>query len=459
MKEDNVLIYVVDDDVVYSSVIAHYLSLNPNYIVKKFHSSKEILASLHERPHIITLDYSLPDTDGDKLLVQIKELSPESNVIVISGQEDIKVVINLFKKGAHDYLVKDGDTLERLWMAIQNLRETLSLKREVENLKLEVEKKYDFYSSIIGNSPVIKHVFELMGKAVNTNITVSVTGETGTGKELVAKSIHFNSTRKKYPFVAVNVSAIPKDLIESELFGYEKGAFTSAIARRIGKFEEAHKGTLFLDEIGEMDINMQTKLLRVLQEKEITRIGSNEVIKTDARIIVATNRNLQIEVEKGNFRQDLYYRLLGLSIHLPPLRNRGNDIIMIAKYFVDQFCKENNLPKKALSIEAKKKLLGYLFPGNIRELKSIIDLSCVMSDNEEIQEEHIQLNGNAKLAMLVGDLNLSLRQYTAQYIQHQLDKNNYDVLKVADKLKVGKSTIYRMVNSKEIKLYKRKYEL
>ena len=298
-----------------------------------------------------------------------------------------------------------------------------------------------------------------MAKAATTNITVSVAGETGTGKELVAKSIHFNSIRKKETFVPVNVAAIPKDLMESELFGHEKGSFTGAIARRKGKFEEAHKGTLFLDEIGEMDLNMQTKLLRALQEKEITRIGSNEIVKTDVRIIVATNRNLQHEVEKGNFREDLYYRLLGLPIHLPPLRDRGNDILLIAKHFTDQFCTDNHLGKKTLSVDAKKKLMGYVFPGNIRELKSIVDLACVMSDEDEIGEQHIQLTGNGKLAMLAGDNNMTLRQYTTQYIQHYLDRYNYDVLQVADKLKVGKSTIYRMINSKHLKLHKRKYEL
>lgn len=459
MPDETVHIYVVDDDTIFANVLAHYLSLNPDYLVKKFHSAKEILAALHEQPHIITLDYTLPDARGDKLLEQIKEISPDTNVIIISGQEDIKVAIDLFKKGAHDYIVKDKDTQQRLWMTIQNLRETLSLKREVETLKQEVEKKYDFHNAIIGNSDVIKNIFKLMAKAATTNITISVTGETGTGKELVAKSIHFNSSRKKMPFVPVNVAAIPRDLLESELFGHEKGAFTGAIARRKGKFEEADKGTLFLDEIGEMDLSMQSKLLRALQEKEITRIGSNEIVKTDVRIIVATHRNLQQEVEKGNFREDLYYRLLGLPIQLPPLRERGSDIVMIAKYFIDQFAKDNGLGKKTLSVEAKKKLMGYVFPGNVRELKSIVDLACVMSDEEEIGEQHIQLNTNGKITLLAPENNITLKQHTIQFIQHYLDKYNYDVLAVADKLKIGKSTIYRMINAKQLKLHKRKYEL
>lgn len=260
--------------------------------------------------------------NGDELLKQIRENSPDTKVIIISGQEDVKVALDLLKKGANEYIVKDEDTKDRIWNALKNLRENIQLKQEIEILKEEVSRKYDFSNSIIGNSPVVQLVFSMMEKAARTNITVSVTGETGTGKELVAKSIHYNSTRKSMSFVAVNLAAIPKDLLESELFGHEKGAFTGAIARRIGKFEEASKGTLFLDEIGEMDINMQAKLLRALQEKEIVRVGSNDIVKVDVRIIVATHRNLLEMVKNGSFREDLYYRILGLPINLPPLRER-----------------------------------------------------------------------------------------------------------------------------------------
>jgi DNA-binding NtrC family response regulator len=457
MLRETVCIYVVDDDVLYCSALAHYLSLNPDYQVKIFHSAKTLKASLHENPDIITLDYSLPDTKGEDLLAHIIQESPETKVIIISGQEDIKVAIDLFKKGAHDYIQKDSDAQERLWMAIQNLRETIELKKEVESLKKEVEKKYDF-QHIIGNSNAIKKIFSLMAKAASTNITASITGETGTGKELVAKSVHFNSERRKYAFVPVNVAAIPRELLESELFGHEKGAFTGAVNRRIGKFEEAHNGTLFLDEIGEMDLNMQAKLLRVLQEKEITRIGSNEIIKINVRILVATHRNLQEEISKGNFREDLYYRLLGLPIALPPLRERENDILLIAKYFIDQFCKENKLGKKHLSLEAKHKLMSYSFPGNIRELKSLVELACVMAEGEEINEEHLQTYLTPVKALTYGNGNYTLREYMRKLIQQYLDEYDYDVLKVAGKLDVGKSTIYRMINSQQLKIAKRKID-
>jgi DNA-binding NtrC family response regulator len=288
-----------------------------------------------------------------------------------------------------------------------------------------------------------------MEKATTNNITVSITGETGTGKELVAKAIHYNSTRKKKSFVAVNVAAIPKELIESELFGHEKGAFTGAVARRIGKFEEAHKGTLFLDEIGEMDLNMQAKLLRVLQEREVTRVGGNELVKIDVRLIVATHKNLLEEVQKGNFREDLYYRLLGLPIVVPPLRDRGSDIILLAKYFVEQFCKENKMPLLKISSEAQKKLLQYAFPGNIRELKAMAELAAVMANDDSIQPDDITFNATRNTADLLLRES-TLKEYNQMILKHFLQKYDNNVLLVAQKLDIGKSTIYRMIKNGEV---------
>ncbi len=447
-------IFIVEDDLWYSSMLEYYLSLNPDYEIKKFESAKAFLAKIHEKPDVVSLDYSLPDMNGDQLLTQIKDVSPDTKVIIISGQEDVKVAIDLLKKGANDYIVKDDDTKDRLWNTIQNIRENVELKKELETLKEEVSRKYDFTKALIGNSHRMKRVYSLMEKAAKTNITVSITGETGTGKEVVAKSIHYNSERKGQPFVAVNVAAIPKDLLESELFGHEKGAFTGAISRRLGKFEEAGKGTLFLDEIGEMDINMQAKLLRVLQEKEVTRVGSNEVIKIEVRIIVATHRNLMEEVKKGNFREDLYYRLLGLPIYLPPLRERENDALLIAKHYIDAFCKENKIPTKNFSTEAKKKLLGHAFPGNIRELKSVIELACVMCEGDEIMPEHLNIISQTVMENFALK-EATLKEFNIKLIQFYLDKYGYDVLKVAKKLDVGKSTIYRMIQNKELFINKK----
>lgn len=332
---------------------------------------------------------------------------------------------------------------------MNNIRQNHNLKKEIDTLKEEIGIKYDFEKSIVGNSEAIKKVYNLIEKASKTNITVSVTGETGTGKELVAKAIHYNSPRKKKPFVAVNVGAIPRDLIESELFGHEKGSFTGAIARRIGKFEEANGGTIFLDEIGDMDMNLQVKLLRVLQEKEITRVGGNEVIPYDARVIVATHKNLADEVKKGNFREDLYYRLLGLPVALPPLRDRDKDVLVIAKFFIDQYCEENRIKKKNLSEEAQKKLMAYPFPGNIRELKAIIDLACVLADDQSIDANSINLNSvNPSEALFTTEQ--TLHEYTCKIIQHYLDKYDYNVLKVAEKLDIGKSTVYRMAQKGDL---------
>jgi DNA-binding NtrC family response regulator len=307
-----------------------------------------------------------------------------------------------------------------------------------------VKKKYSYQNTIIGNSAATREIYNSIEKATRTGITVTITGETGTGKELVAKAIHYNSSRSDKPFVAVNVAAIPHDLIESELFGFEKGAFTGANYRRIGRFEEAHGGTLFLDEIAELDIALQAKLLRALQEKEIVRIGSNKPVKTDCRIIVATHQNLQELVLRKAFRQDLYYRLYGLHIELPPLRNRGNDLILLAKHFVNEFCKENELPAKTLSKSAVDKLLSYSFPGNIRELKSVMELAITLADNDEITHEHIVLENEALMPDIT-EQEMTLQEYNLRILKKYLEKYNNNTSVVAEKLGIGVATVYRMI--------------
>src|SRR5690606_5688722 len=252
----------------------------------------------NEYIHVVTLDYRLPDTTGDVLLKKIKAINPNCEVIIISEQSEIETAVELLKLGAYDYLVKSDDIRDRLWNSVNHVRNNAGLKQKIEKLQSEVEQKYDFQNTILGRSNAVKNVHRMVSKAINTTITVCITGETGTGKEVVAKAIHYNSDRKDKPFVAINMAALPAELIESELFGYEKGAFTGAQNRRIGKFEQANGGTLFLDEIGEMDIVFQAKLLRAIQEREITRIGGNEQVKIDCRIIVATNRDLLLEVKE-----------------------------------------------------------------------------------------------------------------------------------------------------------------
>jgi DNA-binding NtrC family response regulator len=320
MDEKPFKIFVVEDDEWYNRLLVHNLSLNPDYVIESFSNGKDCLNNLDKNPDVVTLDYRLPDMQGLEILKRIKAENEEIQVILISEQDEIDVVVELLKFGAYDYIVKSRDIRERLLNTIQNIRNGVNLKKEIVSLRKEVKNKYSYQNTIIGNSPATKKIYDQIEKATRTNISVAITGETGTGKELVAKAIHYNSSRSAKPFIAVNMAAIPKDLAESELFGHEKGAFTGANYRRIGKFEEANGGTLFLDEITEMDVSLQAKLLRALQEKEIVRVGNNKPVKTDCRIIVASNQNLQESVTSGKFRQDLYYRLYGFPVELPPLR-------------------------------------------------------------------------------------------------------------------------------------------
>jgi len=375
-------------------------------------------------------------------------MNPDIEVIVISEQGSIDTAVELLKMGAFDYMTKAEDIQDRLMNTVQNVRKNSSLKSRIVTLEREVQKKYEFGNTIIGTSPAIKKVFSMMEKAIKTNITVTITGETGTGKEVVAKAVHFNSRRKDKPFVPVNMAAIPSELIEAELFGHEKGAFTGANNRRIGKFEEAHEGTLFLDEIGEMDITFQAKLLRALQEKEIIRIGSNKIVKTDCRIIVATNRNLIEEVKNGNFREDLYYRLFGLPIELPPLRERGKDIILLSRFFLSNFARDNELPEYTLTPAAQKKLLSYKYPGNIRELKSIVELSAVMSNGNEIDEDVITFSTYDALPDVLAE-EMTLKEYSNRIIQLYLKKYDDNIKLVAEKLDIGVSTIYRILKEEK----------
>ena len=446
---NNFKIFIVEDDPFYGELIKRHLSLNPENEVYLFKQGKGMLANIHQKPDLITLDYSLPDMTGMDVLKKIKSFDSDIPVIIVSGQEDVNTAVELLRLGAYDYFVKDDHTRTRIWNSVLKIRENLKLRDELNTLKEEVGKKYEFNNILKGNSPGMLRVFDLMSRATKTQITVSITGETGTGKELVAKAIHYNSYRAKKPFVAVNVSAIPHELIESELFGYEKGAFTGANARKIGKFEQASEGTLFLDEIGEMDLAMQAKILRVIQEKELTRIGGNTIVKINPRIIVATHRNLQEEVKKGNFREDLYYRILGLPIELPPLRERGNDILLLAKYFVDTFCNENGMNPKSITPEAQNKLLSYSFPGNVRELKAIMELACVMSDDNFIDVNHMNFNSTNVMNGFLLEEN-TLAEYNKKIIRYFLNKYDNNVNKTAQKLDIGKSTIYRMLKNNEL---------
>ncbi len=443
-------IFIVEDNKLYAQVLKKQLVDN-HYQVKVFLNGKDCIASLDEQPEVITLDYTLPDMTGHEVLKEIQKKSPSSNVIIISAQESINTAIELMKNGAYDYITKAPDTRERLTNIIKNIYNSDLLRQENIRLKDAVKDHYSFKKLIKGNSREIDHVFSLMEKAVQTNISVSISGETGTGKELVAKGIHYNSTRNGKPFVAVNVSAIPEGLVESELFGHEKGAFTGADFRKIGKFEQANGGTLFLDEIADLDLNIQAKLLRVIQERELVRLGGMETISIDVRIFTATHKNLTTLVNEGKFRQDLYYRLLGLPIELPPLRMRGNDIILLAKHFVNEFCRENNMELKTILDETKQLLRKYHYPGNIRELKAVMELACVMSNGDKIKPTHLNMNVEENVQNLLSS-EKTLEEYNFDIIKYFLNKYNQNVRLVAKKLGIGKSTIYRMLQKKEFAL-------
>ena len=450
MSDKPYKIFVVEDDDWYNRLLVHHLSLNPDFQITSFNKGKDCIDKLSEEPDVVTLDYRLPDMKGLEVLKKIKEVNDDIQVILISEQNEIDVVVELLKYGAYDYIVKSRDIRERLLNTVNNIRKGDKLKRELVTLRKEVKKKYNYEKTIVGSSKATQKIYDLIDKATRTNISVAITGATGTGKELVAKAIHYNSGRAGKPFVAVNMAAIPKDLVESELFGHEKGAFTGANFRRLGKFEEATGGTLFLDEVAEMDIALQTRLLRVLQEKEIVRVGSNTPIKVDCRIIVATNRNFQDEVKKGNFRQALYYRIYGLQIELPPLRDRGNDLLILAKHFVQSFCVENGLPGKIISVDAINKLRSYSFPGNIRELRSIMELAVTLTDDEEISSNNIIL-GNDDILPDVMENELSLREYNIKIVNKYLEKYDNNIKLVAQKLDIGVATIYRMLKQKPTK--------
>lgn len=443
-------IFLIEDDPFFGEALKYHLKLNPDFEVYLFKSGKECISNLYQKPDIICLDFGLPDITGDKLLKMIQETNDKIPIIIISGQEEIEVAVNFLKSGAKDYIIKNHQTKDILWNSIHKIRENLALVNEVKDLKEQLEQKFSFEKTIIGQSDAIKSVFNKINKSINTNINVSITGETGTGKEVVAKAIHYNSDRKNKPFIAINMAAIPKDLMESDFFGHEAGSFTGANTRKIGKFEQANGGTIFLDEIAELDLNLQSKLLRVLQEREVVRLGGTTKIKFDARLIIATHKDLAQEVKNGNFREDLYYRIIGLPILLPPLRERGNDTLLLAKYFIDLFTKDNKMKPISLSKGAKEKLLKYLFPGNIRELKSVIDLACVMCENNEIVADDLTFNSINNTDFFLSD-EKTLKEHTTEIILHYLKNNGNDILKTAKKLDIGKSTIYSLIQSLEQK--------
>ena len=334
--------------------------------------------------NLIFTDIKMPKMDGIEVLEKAKELKPDIPVIMISGHGDIDTAVECIKKGAFDFIQKPLD-LNRMLITIRNATDKTQLIKQTKILKKRINKKYQ----MIGESPAIMQIKNMIDKVAETNARVLITGENGTGKEVVAHWIHEKSERSSAPFIEVNCAAIPSELIESELFGHEKGAFTSAYKQRKGKFELAHGGTLFLDEIGDMSLSAQAKVLRALQENKITRVGSDKDINVDVRIIAATNKNLKQEIENKTFREDLYHRLSVIIINIPSLNERLDDIPLLAEHFIDQICKEYGKPKLKIGKKATEQLKQKQWTGNIREFRNVIERLVIFSNNE-INENDIK---------------------------------------------------------------------
>ncbi len=340
-------------------------------------------------PQVILLDLMLPDGDGLEGLKEIRSMHPEASVIMITANAMMQSTITAMKEGAYDYLEKPFD-IEELKIVIDKAFRDLAIRAELKELKKTVFETES--PQMIGKSPAMLKVFKDIGRIAAKDITVLISGESGTGKELVAKAVHFNSRRASGPFIAINAATIPKDLLESELFGYRKGAFTGAVRDKEGKIEAANSGTLFLDEISEMDPGLQAKLLRFLQEKEFSPIGSNDVKKADVRIIGASNRNLSDAVSKGQFREDLYYRFNVVQIKLPPLRERKEDIPLLARTFLKESVQKLETGEKELSKEAKDAMIRHDWPGNVRELENVIKRACVLSSGSVIEKKDLLID-------------------------------------------------------------------
>lgn len=406
---------------------------------------------------VVITDLRLPDLDGIEVLKACKRYSPDTMVILITAHGSVDTAVEAMKYGAYDYITKPF-SMDELLLMVKRVIRYKDLEEENLLLKEQVEGRYNF-SGIIGKSERMQEIFDKVKIVSQTDSTVLILGESGTGKELVANAVHYNSVRKKEPFVKISCAALPETLLEAELFGYEKGAFTGAVKQKKGRFELAHKGTFFLDEIGEISPAIQVKLLRVLQEKKIDRLGGTETLSVDVRIICATQRDLKKEVQKGTFREDLYYRFNVVPITLPPLRERQGDIMLLANHFLKYFAEQHKKQLKGISIEAMELLLKYPFPGNVRELENTIERAIVMGKSDEVQPwdlpEEITNAGECFKVIQNNiqsyeNLSKAMKDFERQYIAKVLEETKGNKSLAAKLLGVSRKTLWEKCKVLEI---------
>lgn len=450
------LIFLVDDDDSVRRLLEHALRVKLKHTVRGFPDGESCIEALEENPDLIILDCMMPGLGGVETMRVIHKQQPDIPVIILSSQSRLEVAVEAIKEGAIDYLPKSVD-LPKLEVTVKNALEMASLKRRVTRLQETVEKNYGV-DNIITTSKAMDEVLRLIHKARQSDISVLIQGESGTGKELVAQAIHFNGNRHEGPFIAVNCAAIPGELLESEMFGHEKGAFTGAVGRKIGKFEQAHTGTIFLDEIGELDANLQAKLLRVTQLKQLERVGGNGVINVDVRIIVATNRDLLKSSRKGEFREDLYYRLASFPILVPPLRDRVDDILLLAEHFLKRYAAEQNTQARRFSRGAIKLIYDYPWPGNVRELQSAIQRAALLSEGEVVDDVDLPVavqsygadpNRERHLppSAIFDDVGtiMTFDRLKEAAVSHALRITDGNVQEAARRLGISRSTIYGLI--------------
>jgi len=441
-------ILIVDDDVNIRKMIEINLKKDKIYDIISAANGESCLKIIQDIiPDLVLLDIQMPGIDGIETLRRIKQENPKIPVVMMSAHGTIETAVKSMKLGAFDFITKpfSGD---RLRLTVKNAIENSSLKAEVNRLRQELQERYRF-KNIIGESGAMQEVFKSIKKVTDSNVTVLLQGESGTGKELIARAIHFESEkRKNKPFIPVNCSALPESLLESELFGHEKGSFTGASGRRIGKFEQADGGTIFLDEIGEMSPSTQVKILRVLQEREFERVGGNELIHVNVRIISATNKNLEEAIKKGEFREDLYYRLSVFPIVIPPLRERKEDISLLAQYFIEKYATREEKDVRELSPDALELLMAYHWPGNVRELENAVERAVILASCDQILPKDLPANvraiGEKKMAEPgSGQLNNWIEKLEEEALRKALLESEGNISLTARKLGIGRATIYR----------------